>query len=408
MIYLPNNCRCSELKVFPKNWNHAGASTAKDWYIYYRFYDLNYKDHPKLKYGLLRVVKGMNCDKRLNERREIVRELLKDELYLLKQECFNPITQQFNHPIQLRFDLDPNTPFIAALKQALTKVKAVRGTIIDMKSVIKGVERAAKQLMVDQVAVSKITRKYIKVILEKCAENNPRWSARRHNVYRTTLISLFRQLISMEAVETNPVRDIEKAREIKKEKIMLSDDQRMMIDQTLKAKQYAFWRFIQIFFHSGARETEILNVKAKDVDLVNQTCKYTVLKGRSIREIRRPIKDIALPWWEELMKDCSPDQYVFSAGLIPGEKSIRPEQVTRRWRLHVKKKLGIKADFYSLKHLNTTETMDHLNYMAAGRAEDEMARFNGHTSSAMVVKIYDVKNKARKDELIKKVSNSFS
>ena len=61
------------------------------------------------------------------------------------------------------------------------------------------------------------------------------------------------------------------------------------------------------------------------------------------------------------MKDCGPEDYVFSKGLKPGSGQIRADQITRRWRRHVKGKvekggLGVTADFYSLKHLNLDET----------------------------------------------------
>ncbi len=39
MISLPNGCHCSEMTVFPKNWDKPGSSVKKDWYLSYRFYD---------------------------------------------------------------------------------------------------------------------------------------------------------------------------------------------------------------------------------------------------------------------------------------------------------------------------------------------------------------------------------
>jgi hypothetical protein len=39
MITLPNSCKCSELKVNPKNRENSRASVRKNWFIYYRFYN---------------------------------------------------------------------------------------------------------------------------------------------------------------------------------------------------------------------------------------------------------------------------------------------------------------------------------------------------------------------------------
>jgi hypothetical protein len=73
---------------------------------------------------------------------------------------------------------------------------------------------------------------------------------------------------------------------------------------------------------------------------------------------------------------------------------------TKYWRLHVKEALKIPIDFYSLKHLNTAEVVDALDEAAA-------AKLNAHTSTAMVVSIYDVKQKDRQHNRLKDVGNNF-
>lgn len=52
MITLPNSCTCSNLSVFPKNWQSKNAKVNKDWYIMYRFYAPRY---PKPKQVSLTV-----------------------------------------------------------------------------------------------------------------------------------------------------------------------------------------------------------------------------------------------------------------------------------------------------------------------------------------------------------------
>lgn len=87
MISLPNGCYCSDLAVFPKNWNTKKASLAKDWYIHYRFYD------PKFPKPKQRIIKGINQFKTLPERQQATRSFLQDELYMLQTRAFNPITE---------------------------------------------------------------------------------------------------------------------------------------------------------------------------------------------------------------------------------------------------------------------------------------------------------------------------
>ncbi len=67
----------------------------------------------------------------------------------------------------------------------------------------------------------------------------------------------------------------------------------------------------------------------------------------------------------------------------------------------MKKKLNISADFYSLKHLHTTEVVELLSDIDA-------AGHNGHRSTAMVVGIYDIKRAERKHDKIKSLNNRFA
>ncbi len=103
-------------------------------------------------------------------------------------------------------------------------------------------------------------------------------------------------------------------------------------------------------------------------------------------------------------------------------KAINAKQISRRWYRIIKKErkvvnnkivwidrrhlingkeVIIKANFYRLKHLNTTEIVDHLDELAA-------AQMNGHTTTAMVRKIYDTKQQQRQHEKIKTVNNPFA
>lgn len=155
----------------------------------------------------------------------------------------------------------------------------------------------------------------------------------------------------------------------------IHDKERQKIDNYLKPNFYTFWRFINIFFHSGARENEMLALQAKNVDVEKHRFKILIKKGRQKREVYRTIKDIALPLWVEILKDANPEDYLFSVGLKPGPKKIIREQITRRWNVHVKKKLNISADFYSLKHLNIDETADALDIKDASEMAGRMAAY---------------------------------
>jgi integrase len=236
------------------------------------------------------------------------------------------------------------------------------------------------------------------------------WSAGTYNYYRSHLQMLFKVLVVWQALENNPVDNYLPIKKEVKNKMRptLSEQQRIDIDAMLRESSYTFWRFMHIFFTSGARETEIMKVKKEDVDTRNQTVTYTILKGSHYTEERRPIPDDTLPLWKEVLAFAKPGQFLFAKGLVPGDKSIRPEQISRRWRVWVKNRTdsnGKKlfgdsvADFYSLKHSHSTEVANKVGTRLA-------AMHNKHTE-AILKKNYDVDGENRDMQILKGVKVSF-
>jgi hypothetical protein len=105
-------------------------------------------------------------------------------------------------------------------------------------------------------------------------------------------------------------------------------------------------------------------------------------------------------------ESCGPEDFVFSKGLKPGIKQIRADQITRRWRRHVKGKvenggLGITADFYSLKHLNLDET-------AAVLDSKDASAMASHTTPVITIKHYLTNETERQNTRLQKVANPFA
>lgn len=400
MIHLPHGCRCSELKVSPSNWNSRGASCDDRWRIYYRFYDPTFE-----KPYLVQIKAGINQVKDLQERRTMVKGLINQEIHKLTTLSFNPITGQIDLPEEFEYEIDPSTPFIKALEKAWDKLNVARSTKKGIKAVIKGVGKAAMQLRLNTHPINTITRRHIKAILDQCGKNSRSWSATSFNLYRAYLMMLYNELVELEAVPGNPIRDIGKRSIPVMIKDVLSKEQRKKITEHLQVVNPRFLTFIQLFFHSGGRKTELLSLKPGNVSLSKQKYRCIVKKGKKQREVERTIKDVAVPLWVEFLKDCPAGSYIFGPHLLPGEKPMGEGMPTRYWKKYVKDPedeggLGIDIDFYSLKHLNTSEVVDALDEQAA-------AELNAHTSTAMVVNIYDVKQKDRQHERLKKVNNTF-
>jgi hypothetical protein len=83
-IALPSGCSISAPTIHPSNWNQTGASTSLDWYIHYRFFDPSIQGGSQYNKGKQCIVKGMNKFKNVADRREVTRQLLKNEMELSK------------------------------------------------------------------------------------------------------------------------------------------------------------------------------------------------------------------------------------------------------------------------------------------------------------------------------------
>lgn len=331
MQQLPNNCRAGKFSVFPSDWRTVKASLKKPWRISYWFYDDNLNQKKKV------VIKGMNDFKTLQERQDAVISLIESELDLIKQQGYNRITETFS--IINEGEITEFTPFIEALEWALKTKKAEPRTKTDIKNILTYIIPAIKALHYDRLPIGQITKKHLKLVLKECGKLKVNtlisigktgktrkgiWNANQYNHYRKYLSALYNELAEVDAVEGNPVEFISKESQVKKIRKTLTPEERRITDKFLFEKHYSFWRFLQIFFHSGARETELLNVKDTDVDFKNQRFKVLVKKGGKQVEHWRAIKNIALPFWKEILNQTKKGQYLFSKGLIPGDAPIDP------------------------------------------------------------------------------------
>lgn len=400
MIILPLSCTCSDLKVYPKNWISAKVSIKKDWYVYYRFYDPVFKENPTYKKGKLVVIKGMNQFKTIVERQKETQRIIEKELEKLKNGGFNPISNKYNERTTSQSILEPSTSFISAITLAEKRISVAPSTKRDLKSALKYVTIAAKQLGYDQLSLSSISRKHIKQLLMHidiiCGE-----SSHRYNKIRSYLMIIYKELIELEAVEVNPLRDLAKKKSIQRLRKLPSIENRIIINDYLQKHQYRFWLFMQIFFHSGARLTEMMKVRRSDVNLEDQFFIITIRKGNISKETLRPIKNIALEYWKQAVLGAKNNDFIFSRKLIPGEFSIHSFQITKRWNKYVKKTLGINEDFYSLKHLNLDQTATILDI-------NDASAMASHNSTNITTKYYAIGEKQRQIERLKKIENKFA
>lgn len=377
MILLPNGCSRSEFVTYPGNWKQTSADAKLTWYIKYRFYE---PGHPPVQ----KVVKGnMNRIKILKDRQNSMRSLLIEEEKLLKNG-YNPATNVL--PKDSEYIELEKLSTTAALRAAAQKISVGDLTKIDIFGLLKIIPEIT-------TPITEFKRRDIKALLESISK-----TADRYNKNRSNLMILYNEIVEDEILEHNPLHYIKKKKVVKKLRITLTPEERALVREKL-LNYPGFFRFVQIFFHGGVRISELLRLRYEDVDMKNQTFKVVIRKGREYREVRKVIKNIALPYWITQFANCKPGEYLFSTSLKPGSNKIRRDYVTTKWRRCVQEPLKIKASFYSLKHLHTDEIASGVGLSVAGNHNDH--------KGTVITMTYATNEKKRMEEIVRVADNSF-
>jgi integrase len=399
-ISLPNGCSCSQPNVFPANWKAIGASCKKDWYITYRFYDPAYEQqHPT---GKLVMVKGMNGYKTVKDRQVSTAQILKEVLYYL-EKGYNPILDAIVEE-KKRERTEPILPkdglwrgiIFARSNKTYTKAGSA-----DVDSYLRRILKVARALDLHTKPLGEFRRRDMMAIFDFMAREKP-WTPYTWNNCLGYVRPLFKLLNTYEAMELNPCYGIEKMPVPETTRKVLTDEERKTINEHLRDHHRRFWLFVQMFFHSGAREIELLQVKREDVDVTNQTYWVTIRKGKKKlpKREQKAIKNIAVPYWQEYIEDAGEGDFLFCKGWKAGKKSLSRDWLTHLWEKVVKDGLGIDVDLYTLKHLNYDE-------IDAKLGADAAAAQASHTSTRMR-KHYAVKAKQRELDKVKQLDNAFA
>jgi len=409
------NCAYSDVWVHPTNWRTLTTqkSLKLNWYVECKFYDPLFKE----KYP-----KGFPFRKRLNrlrsleERKSAIELLLKEIPVLFEKKGYNPITKQYMIKQEKVFDynvLSSELPIMRAFRLAHEKINASQKHKDQIRFALNRLEVAVNKLRYNEIKIGNLKRSELKSILDflDLPDNY-------YNKFRAYLSSLFCELLEYGCCEYNLARDLRKRKTVKNIREVLEIDVLKQILDFLKVEHPVFYNYTVLFFYSGARSSELFRLKKCDVDLEKQEYKVIIQKGKQYTETKKVILNIALPYWQKAIQIGQKDDYLFSTNLVPGQKTVNPNQITRRWKYHVKNKLVIKdgkvverinldkndtdfkeitSDFYALKHLFLdiidTET-------SGGKLSSQLA---SHTSENITNKVYLVGRESRKNEALKNI-----
>ena len=375
-------CSYTEFWVSPANWQKATKKDlSKDWFVECVFFDPRYeKKYPK---GFS-FRKKANKPQTIEERKALISLFLKS-IPQQFNDGYNPITKKY---MVLRDEgLYPDLLFIEAYRRALEIKSGTKSHLYNIKRAIERLEKASEALGMQYIKIKDLRRVDLKRMLDYLQLTD-----KYYNKFVIYFSSLYRELIEYECCESNITRDIYPKKTFKEPRLVLEKNELDRVREHLEEAYPNFYRYMMIFLYSGARNTELFRLQRKDVDLDKQEFVILLEKGGQYKRCTKVILGPALEYWREVCEECkSPDDYLFALNFVPSKKMGNKEIVTRFWKRNVKDKLGIEADFYSLKH-----------YMLDNLDSDTAMLLASHTNKNTTA-IYQV-NKAKKDrEMLKQL-----
>ena len=375
-------CSYTEFWVSPSNWQKATKKDlSKDWFVECVFFDPRYeKKYPK---GFS-FRKKANKPQTIEERKALISFFLKS-IPQQFNDGYNPITKKY---MNLRNEgLYPDLLFIEAYRRALEIKSGTKSHLYNIKRAIDRLEEASEALGMQYIKIKDLRRVDLKRMLDYLQLTD-----KCYNKFVIYFSSLYRELIEYECCESNITRDIYPKKTFKEPRLVLEKNELDRVREHLEEAYPDFYRYMMIFLYSGARNTELFRLQRKDVDLDKQEFVILLEKGGQYKRCTKVILSPALEYWREVCEECkSPDDYLFALNFVPSKKMGNKEIVTRFWKRNVKDKLGIEADFYSLKH-----------YMLDNLDSDTAMLLASHTNKNTTA-IYQV-NKAKKDrEMLKQL-----
>ncbi|OCB77940.1 site-specific integrase [Flavobacterium crassostreae] len=387
------DCSYTEIWVHPKNWKTLTSkkSLELNWYVECKFIDpLFLEKYPK---GFP-FRKKLNKFRTLEERKAAIQVLLTEIPKLFEDKGWNPITKKYMIPeaIPINGVLHPKLNFIEALEIAYLKLSVSDGVIKELRRIIAKVKKSAEQQRID-FSISEVHSGHVRDLLDYL-----NLTPNEYNKFLTHLSIVLSDLVEKRMVFHNPIKDIRKKKTVKKIRETLEVDELNKIFSILKTDYYTFYRYGQIFFHSGARSAELFRVQKKDVYLEKREYRITIKKGNSYREVIKVILPNALKFWTEIVQECKTEEdYLFTRNLQPSVTPTQPYQITKRWKRLVKDKYNITADFYALKHLFLDEldkATSESSMLSKGMASHE---------TDVTEKVYLVGRNSRKNEALKNI-----
>ena len=299
---------------------------------------------------------------------------------------FNPRTKQY---MFAKDGINPDMYFVKALEETLKLKDATAGYKACTETYLRKTQKAAVKLKLDFLKIRDVELHHIKKIISLGSVSN-----RDFNGMKKHLSTLFTDLVDENCLKINPCTGIKSKNHTVAIKKIFTDQELKDVFEYIELFKPLFVNYFQIFLMSGSRNSELLGLQKKHVDLENREFKILLKKGSLNHWETRPIYDAVFPFWEKQLALCkSDDDYLFGAKFLPNEKFKQRNSVYLYWRTNIMKPLGLDITIYSLKHY-FLDKLDEANYNAGFAA--------GHRTRDITA-IYTVGKKKRELEYLKNI-----
>lgn len=385
---------------------HYNLDLKKSWFVWFGISNGNQTIRKQFR-------QGINRYKTVKERLQHGSLLLKYWQQRLKQG-WNP------------FEAEPEEMSLKqALEFALKECKVSKATHKGYRLCIKYILSVAGSL--SEKDVQSIERKHIKQLLSECVKKY-NWSNTSYNKYHGYLCSIMGRLVEWEIIKFNPAEKIKSLPVTETQKfIPYTEAEKNAIREYLYLHHYRLYVYLLCIYYCGLRPKEILSLKIKHIDLINQViCVYPdiELENSKTKKIRTvPINNNLLLFLKELKLDqYAREMYVFGSPYEKGEGNrgsakgkitdafhpdyfkpsytlIKRDTVTKFWKKIIIDKLGINKHLYAAKHTGANHNI------LAGISIEALQSMYGHSSKMMTMKyITGIKQIHHKEIIEKSIS----
>lgn len=319
------------------------------------------------------------------------------------QRDWNPLTNEFYHKPKNSYQTWADKDICSAMNDAINVINLAPDSMKGYRLAVKYFNHAAKKIKLEQTEVSKIKRSMIIQILDAYADTR-KASNVQYNKNLGYLHAIFQKVVLYADLLGNPFTGIPKKAVVEsKGFIRPTDQEQKEIRDYLLENDLNFLRFILVIYHTGMRPAEILKLKIKDIDLINNYIYIypnLELRNSKTKKIRKvPMNSHLCKFIESMnLQNYDTEYYLFGSPAVsgrgntgiskvekqtyfmPNKTKIGRDFATRLWNKYVKKELDLKCDMYGLKHKGGDDKL------LAGISLDSLRELYGHSSKQMTMK----------------------